>query len=282
MDKRASILIISFIIGLIFFDAAQQKYYLDTFDLNETGSVSFVTLLSNHLIRWALWAIVNVPIGLLLWKKTFQKGNLTNKRWTGIGLTIFVSILISLCLVSLHSLFSQSLGLTDFFSFYEFFLFQKGLTFFMASTLMVLWLYNHSKVKTISNQSIEIKNLKRKTSDLQQTINQEKTPHLNVKTGYKLKPVPLEEIIWIQSDDYCVKIHTESNSFTLRQSLKTLAEKLAPYRFIRIHRSALLNLDYLDQVNFETAKVRLLNETEIPISKTGVKSLKLRIKDVSG
>lgn len=281
MNKRASILIISFIIGLIFFDAAQQKYYLDTFNLSETDSISFVTLLSNHLVRWALWALINVPLGILLWKKSFQKSNLTNKSWTIIGVTIFIATLGSLCLVSFHSLFSQNLDLIEFLSFYEFFLFQKGLVFFMASTLMVLWLYNHAKVKTISDQSIEIKNLKRKTNDLQQVISQEETPHLNVKTGYKLKPVPLEEIIWIQSDDYCVKIHTESNSFTLRQSLKALEEKLAPYRFIRIHRSALLNLDYLDQINFETAKVTLLNEMEIPLSKSGIKSLKERIKGIA-
>ena len=151
----------------------------------------------------------------------------------------------------------------------------------MASILFIGLLYNHSKLKTIDEQSIEIKTLKKVTSDLQEVLSQEEKPHLNVKTGYKLKPIALEDIVWIQSDDYCVKIHTADKTFTLRQSLKALEDKLAPFRFIRIHRSALLNLNYLDQVNFDTAHVRLVNDHEIPYSKSGIKSLKEYMKNLS-
>ncbi len=281
MNKRASILLILFIIGLIFFDAAQQKYYLETFDLSPGGNISFVELLSNHLIRWALWAVVAIPFGLFIWRKYLKISQPSNREWAIISLLIGISTMVSLGLISFHSLISQQVGMDEFGSFYLFFVFQKGLTFMMATMLFALLLFNHSKVRTISEQGIEIKNLKRTTSNLQEALNRDETPHLNVKTGYKLKPVPLEDIIWIQSDDYCVKIHTQEKVFTLRQSLKTLEKKLAPFRFIRIHRTALLNLDYLDQVNFETAKVRLLNETELPYSKTGIKSLKERMKDVA-
>ena len=281
MNKRASILLSLFIVGLIFFDAAQQKYYMETFDLSPSGNISFIELLSNHLIRWSLWSIVTIPFGLFVWRKYLKTSKPSSKGWALIGLLIGVSTVLSLAFISFHSLVSQDADMGEFSSFFLFFVFQKGLIFMMATGMLMLLLFNHSKIRMISEQSVEIKNLKRTTSNLQDALNKEETPHLNVKTGYKLKPVPLEDVIWIQSDDYCVKIHTQEKTFTLRQSLKTLENKLAPFRFIRIHRTALLNLDYIDQINFETAKVRLLNETELPYSKTGIKCLKERMKDIA-
>ncbi|MEQ6166585.1 LytTR family DNA-binding domain-containing protein [Ekhidna sp. MALMAid0563] len=281
MNRRTSILLGAFIIGLIFFDAAQQKYYLDTFDLAPNGPVAFGELLSNHLIRWLIWLVVSIPVLFFAWNKVFNKERISNKNWIVIGCLVLLSTLLSITLVSLQSIFSQNLSLAAFSEFFQFFTYQKGLTFLMASILFIGLLYNHSKLKTIDEQSIEIKTLKKVTSDLQEVLSQEEKPHLNVKTGYKLKPIALEDIVWIQSDDYCVKIHTADKTFTLRQSLKALEDKLAPFRFIRIHRSALLNLNYLDQVNFDTAHVRLVNDHEIPYSKSGIKSLKEYMKNLS-
>ena len=281
MNRRTSILLGAFIIGLIFFDAAQQKYYLDTFDLAPNGPVAFGELLSNHLIRWLIWLVVSIHVLFFAWNKVFNKERISNKNWIVIGGLVLLSTLLSITLVSLQSIFSQNLSLAAFSEFFQFFTYQKGLTFLMASILFIGLLYNHSKLKTIDEQSIEIKTLKKVTSDLQEVLSQEEKPHLNVKTGYKLKPIALEDIVWIQSDDYCVKIHTADKTFTLRQSLKALEDKLAPFRFIRIHRSALLNLNYLDQVNFDTAHVRLVNDHEIPYSKSGIKSLKEYMKNLS-
>ncbi|WP_424961725.1 LytR/AlgR family response regulator transcription factor [Ekhidna sp.] len=281
MNRRTSILLGAFIIGLIFFDAAQQKYYLDTFDLTPNRTVAFGELLSNHLIRWLIWLVVSIPVLFFSWNKVFNKERISNKNWIAIGGLVLLSTLLSITLISVQSIFSQNVSLAAFSEFFQFFTYQKGITFLMASILFIGLLYNHSKLKTIDEQSIEIKTLKKVTSDLQEVLSHEEKPHLNVKTGYKLKPIALEDIVWIQSDDYCVKIHTADKTFTLRQSLKALEDKLAPFRFIRIHRSALLNLNYLDQVNFDTAHVRLVNDHEIPYSKKGIKSLKEHMKDLS-
>lgn len=281
MSRKASILIITFIVGLIFFDAAQQKYYLEEFDLSNT-QISFLELLQNHLIRWSIWGLINLPLVLFI-KNRVPKIEAPNpKRWSIIGVLLVATVFISIVLVSFHGLLSQKLSISEFGDFFLFFLFQKGLTFLMASSLLILLMFIQSRLEMIGEQNIEIKNLQKTTSRLERALKQEETPHLNVKTGHKLKPVPLDSIIWIQSDDYCVKIHTEEQSFTLRQSLKTLEDKLAPYRFIRIHRTALLNLEYLDQINFETSKVKLVNQKELPYSKTGIKHLKEKMNDISG
>jgi uncharacterized membrane protein len=281
MSKNTSILIVVFLVGLIWFDAAQQKYYLDEFDL-PGSQISFLALLQNHLIRWGIWGLISIPMVFFVKNRFFKSEPPNTKEWTIIGGLICITILLSLISISFYGIFSQQLSMEEFGGFFHFFIFQKGLTFLMASLMLILLIFNQSRLKMIGEQCIEIKNLKKATSHLKEALQQEEIPHLNVKTGYKLKPVPLVDIIWIQSDDYCVKIHTEEQSFTLRQSLKTLEDKLTPYRFIRIHRTALLNLEYLEQINFDTAKVKLVNQTEIPYSKTGIKHLKERIKDVAG
>ncbi|MEO9873096.1 LytR/AlgR family response regulator transcription factor [Ekhidna sp.] len=281
MKKNTLFLLIVFLLGLILFDAAQQKYYIDNFSPATNDPISFLELLNNQFIRWAIWTTLNVPFCLLIWKYYFKEKNQPHINWIVIGLTIGLSTIISLVLISTHSILSQNVSLNEFGEFFQFFIYQKGLTFLLATIMLTLVLFNYSKVRTISKQSVEITNLKKTTHNLQEALAHEETPHLNVKTGYKLKPIPLDEIIWIQSDDYCVKVHTHESCFTLRQSLKALEEKLSPFRFIRIHRTALLNLDYLDQINSDTSKIMLTNKTEIPYSKTGIRSLKEKMKDQS-
>lgn len=152
----------------------------------------------------------------------------------------------------------------------------------MASITLTLILYNHSKEKTIESQFIEITNLKRKSTDLEEALNltEQSEPHLNIKTGNRFHPIPLAEIVWIQSDDYCVKIHTEGQIFTLRKSMKALEEQLAPYGFIRVHRVALLNLNFLRHINFDAFTIRLTNtNVEIPLSRTGAKVLKKKLEE---
>lgn len=281
MNKGISIIIVSVIIGLVLFDSAQQKYYLDTFNLSPTEGISYITLLKTHLIRWAFWAGTVFPLSYFMWSRYFRPSELALKSWISIVLFYIGGTVLTLLLISAHAIHEQEASTVEFGEFFEFFVFQKGLSFLMASLMLVLLLYNQTKSEKIKNQVVEIRNLQRKKSDLEEVLSNAETPHLQIKIGYKMIPVALEDIAWIQSDDYCVKIHTDEQTYTLRQSLKTLEAKLAPHRFIRIHRSALLNLNYLDQINFETSKITLRNKTEIPYSKSGIKSLKERMTDIT-
>lgn len=150
----------------------------------------------------------------------------------------------------------------------------------MASMTLALIIYNQSRNKTIESQVIEISHLQDSLEEALQ-INQNEEPLLNIKTGNRFQPIPLRDIIWIQADDYCVKIHTENQSFTLRKSMKKLEDQLSAYGFIRVHRGALLNLDYLHQINFEASKIQLVNTAELPLSKTGAKALKRKLEEAA-
>jgi DNA-binding LytR/AlgR family response regulator len=93
--------------------------------------------------------------------------------------------------------------------------------------------------------------------------------------------IPLNEVTWIEADDYCVKIHTERKAYSMRKSMKSLEEQLASYRFIRVHRGALLNLGYLDHVDFESSLIKLQDSSELPLSKSGAQVLRKALKENS-
>ena len=277
MKKYLPYFLIATLLLLIVFDAAQQQYYLTTFDLLPEGaSITFFDLLKNHLIRWSIWLLSSIPFFLFL--KSYISKNSDYSINSKIISLLFFSLLFALFSVSIHSLLSQDVAITasNFVESFSFFFYQKGLTFLMALIGASLLLANHAKENSLKVHLIEIKQL-RKVNDQLRSSKETKVPHLNIKTGYRLKPIPIDEIIWIQSDDYCVKVHTKDNTYTLRQSLKALQQKLEDFRFIRIHRCALLNLEYIDQINFQSSTVKLKNQSEIPLSKTGIRKLKTQM-----
>lgn len=53
--------------------------------------------------------------------------------------------------------------------------------------------------------------------------------------------VPIEALEWIQAEGEYVRLHLRDQSFLFRSSISHLAEKLAPFGFARIHRSAVVN-----------------------------------------
>ena len=56
------------------------------------------------------------------------------------------------------------------------------------------------------------------------------------------------DIEWIQGADYYVHLHCRSKSYLYRERLKNLETKLSPEVFIRIHRSSIINLNYMERI----------------------------------
>jgi two-component system, LytTR family, response regulator len=54
--------------------------------------------------------------------------------------------------------------------------------------------------------------------------------------------VPYRDIAWIEGADYCARVHVGRKSHLLRESLRSLAARLDPQQFVRIHRSAIVNV----------------------------------------
>lgn len=54
--------------------------------------------------------------------------------------------------------------------------------------------------------------------------------------------IPTREVDWIEGADYYAKLHVGPRAHLLRESLASLEQRLDAARFLRVHRSAILNL----------------------------------------
>jgi two-component system, LytTR family, response regulator len=66
---------------------------------------------------------------------------------------------------------------------------------------------------------------------------------LVVKEGDRTLHLHTADIVWIEAQDYYVRVHTTSGRHMVRVPLSTLEARLDPRRFMRVHRAALINLE---------------------------------------
>jgi hypothetical protein len=66
---------------------------------------------------------------------------------------------------------------------------------------------------------------------------------LTVRKGRSRHLIRSEDIRWIEAQGYYAALHTEGGSFLLRKSLTKLEDELDSERFIRVHRSTIVNVD---------------------------------------
>lgn len=92
-----------------------------------------------------------------------------------------------------------------------------------------------------------------------------------VKSRERTLLVDAAEIDWIESEDYYVRLHTSSGNHLLRASLSSLEQQLDPRRFLRVHRSAIVNLERVRELRplFKGACVlRLSDGSSLRVSRS--------------
>jgi hypothetical protein len=70
--------------------------------------------------------------------------------------------------------------------------------------------------------------------------------------------IAAREIEWLQASGNYVNLHVRGRDYPLRATMAGIEERLDPSRFVRVHRSYLVNLDYLAEIEpLETGDARL-------------------------
>ncbi len=88
--------------------------------------------------------------------------------------------------------------------------------------------------------------------------------------------VNVDEIEWIEAADYYSCLHVGTKSLMLRETIKQLAETLDPRKFVRVHRSAIVNIDHVREILREGRSegwVLLSNGRKLKMSKSGWQAL---------
>lgn len=109
-------------------------------------------------------------------------------------------------------------------------------------------------------------------------INQER---IVVKTGTKVRIIPVRDIHYLEADDDFVKIVTDEGSFLKNKTLQFYEKALDPKQFVRVHRSYLLSVNRITRIDpyqKESHVAVLRDGKQIPVSKSGY----ARLKEVLG
>jgi len=86
-----------------------------------------------------------------------------------------------------------------------------------------------------------------------------------VKAKGRLEKLLLKDILWIEASDIYALVCTSSGKHLLNTSLKQVEEKFPSSKFIRVHRSYIVNIDHIDAIEEDNL---VMNAVKIPIGKT--------------
>lgn len=89
--------------------------------------------------------------------------------------------------------------------------------------------------------------------------------------------VPASDIEWLEAAENYVNLHVRGHVYPLRSTMTAIEERLDPVRFVRVHRSYIVNLDFLERIEpLDTGDARLLlkDGTRIPCSRRYRQSLR--------
>lgn len=73
-------------------------------------------------------------------------------------------------------------------------------------------------------------------------------PTIAIKAKGRILFISPGDVVAVQAEGNYVSLRRESDSYLLRESISMVAEKLKPYGFIRIHRSALVNTAFVVEI----------------------------------
>ena len=103
------------------------------------------------------------------------------------------------------------------------------------------------------------------------------TERIVVKTGTKIKIIPVSDVIFLAADDDYVSIHTADGSYLKNKTMAYFEQMLDTRQFVRVHRSYIIKvheITRIDPYEKETHIAILKSGDKIPVSKTGYVKLK--------
>ena len=102
-------------------------------------------------------------------------------------------------------------------------------------------------------------------------------PMIAIKAKGRILFINPGDVVAVQAEGNYVSLQRESDSYLLREPISKVAEKLKPYGFIRIHRSALVNSTFVVEIKpYSTGKcgLRVKGGKEYAVTSAYKKNLK--------
>ena len=198
---------------------------------------------------------------------------------TGLFITAAESLFIFLCFPSMFGLFAYSIPVRLF----------VALLFFIIIRLLYIFFYEKNKNSgelTLDRNGITdieipgndntIKSLQEK--NIPEVLKAVKYPvdRITVRSGQNIKIIPIDDIVFIKADGDYISINTTKGYWLKEQTMKYTEDSLPVDRFLRIHRSYIVNINYISRIERygEKQLIVLHNNEKIKISSARYQILK--------
>lgn len=103
------------------------------------------------------------------------------------------------------------------------------------------------------------------------------TRRIVVKDGTRVHIIPIAQLDYAEAQDDYVALHSAGRTYLKQQTISSLESSLDPMRFVRVHRSYLVNLDRVAKIEPYTKDTRLAvlsDGSQVPVSRAGYLRLK--------
>jgi two-component system LytT family response regulator len=97
------------------------------------------------------------------------------------------------------------------------------------------------------------------------------TARIIFKSRGRILFLPVSDIRWISAEENYVRICTGTETHLLRETMTSMEQRLDPQLFLRVHRSAIVNLRYVKEVRTEQRgdfMVHLVNGQKLAMSRS--------------
>jgi two-component system LytT family response regulator len=98
-----------------------------------------------------------------------------------------------------------------------------------------------------------------------------------VKDGARVHIIPVDKLDYAEAQDDYVELHSQGKSFLKQQTISSLEAALDPQRFVRIHRSIIVNIERVAKIEpyAKDSRVAVLGDgTQLQVSRAGYDRLK--------
>lgn len=92
-------------------------------------------------------------------------------------------------------------------------------------------------------------------------------PRFEVRVGARVLLVPIADVDWIEGAGYYSMLHVGRETHLLRETMQALEQRLDPSRFLRVHRSAIIQLPRVRELRDAASEVLLESGDTVPVSR---------------
>lgn len=104
---------------------------------------------------------------------------------------------------------------------------------------------------------------------------------IRVEDKERIRFIPTRDIQWVEAQDYCVRLHLASERILRRGTLKQFLRTLDPAHFVRVHRSAALNIRHVRELTIDVSGglvAKLTSGADVTVARSFRSELEERLR----